>query len=116
MTMVDDSWKTYSSALRRLDAQPDLLERFQQDIEGTTAARLGLSPEMVADLKNLYITAHGRTPAGQPSPILLAEESEHPFSAEQFFKETYGQLKRGALATTIMSSLIFVVGLALLVI
>lgn len=113
--MADVSWKTYSSALRQLLQRPSMMSQFREDTDGSTAAKLNISAEMSTDLKNLFLSH----PWLDESSIVPSEAKDDGveqriISAEAFFEKSYTNLRRGAIATTVMSILIFLMGLFLL--
>src|SRR3954469_16608820 len=110
--MPDDSWQTYSTTLRKLLNQPNLLEEFLQDIDGTATADLGISPEMRNDLKKLTLLLPSQSAYDSVGPPLADDESQIEqgvLSAKEFFEATYAHLRRGAFLTTAMSVLVFLV-------
>jgi len=117
--MTDESWRTYSDALRQLLQRPLLLSQFQEDMNGSTAADLNITPDMSTDLKKLILLL----PPSQPEEASIGalgvkddEVEKSVMSAEDFFRKSYTNLRRGAITTTIMSILIFLMGLFLLAI
>lgn len=117
---ADASWSTYSTALRRLLARPELRSRFQQDLDGAAvAAELRVPEEMLTDLKQTLLLI-GRDepddPGGPGGPGGHGDGDQDPLSARSFYEATYAHLRRGAVATVVMSVLIFVMGLGLLLV
>ncbi len=113
----DQRWQTYSSILRRLLQRPQLRDKFRQDVDGSATADLNIPADMRTDLKNLLMLLESQTTASRVDGV--AERQEDSFqkstiSAQEFFDRTYAHLRRGAIATMVMSSLIFLMGLLLL--
>ena len=117
-TVPDESWRAYSNTLRELLLRPKLLDQFRQDIDGTTTGHLNLSPDMRSDLKNLILLVpalRGEESSSGTSPSVDEDRVEKSLmSAERFFESSYLKIRRGALITTVMSILIFLMGLFLL--
>ena len=115
--MAGETWRTYSNAVRQVLIRPDLAARFQEDVEGDTVLP-ELPADMRHDLKNLLVTlsARGAVPAATGDADAAGDDrfDASAMSAERFFEETYGHLRRGALVATVMSVLIFLMGLFLL--
>lgn len=111
---ADASWSTYSSALRRLLTRSELRSRFQQDLDGVgVAAELRIPEEMITDLKQVLLLIGRNEPGDQGDHV---DGDRDPLSARSFYEATYAHLRRGAVATVVMSVLIFVMGLGLLLV
>lgn len=111
---LDESWKVYSTALTRLLSRPELRSRFQQDRNGTgAAAELKIPQEMQRDLKEILLTVSREENSGGDSGHQESIEKQ-ALSAQGFYEATYEHLRRGAIATIVMSALIFAMGLFLL--
>jgi hypothetical protein len=113
----DESWQAYSNTLQKLLLRPDLLNRFREDIDGTKTAELHISSDMRSDLKNLILRFPSlREEEASTTPSSADEDrlEESMLEAGRFFERSFLQLRRGALTTTVMSILIFLMGLVLL--
>jgi hypothetical protein len=51
--MAEESWKTYSNALRQLLQRPSFRSQFRQDIDGSTTAELNIPDDMAQTSKTL---------------------------------------------------------------
>ena len=114
--MADESWKVYSDALRYLLSSPKMLDKFRQDMGTETNAELSLSGPMSTDLKNLFLLPSMQAPPVSPGSASAEDDTiaKKATEAQEFFETTARYVRRGALATTVMSILVFLMGLILL--
>lgn len=115
-SVPDESWKEFSTALSRLLSRPELRSSFQQDVNGTgAAAELKIPHEMQTDLKQiLLMMSISRDESSGGDTGHRDSIEKQALSAQGFYEATYKHLRRGAIATIVMSVLIFAMGLFLL--
>ena len=117
----DASWQAYSTALRQLLQREKLRDAFRQDVDGSTSADLNITSEMRTDLKNLLILLSAESDAQAGNGVGAVSDAgdgdafeRRGLAAQDYFENTYSYLRRAALATTVMSIVIFMMGLFLL--
>lgn len=114
----------FADALRRLASRPELVEKLMDKSSSEQAQdALGVSPEMATELKNV-LRAMRPKPGGRQEPNRAAgavaaelEQAKQSLSTSQEFLDTsFNQLKWAYRISMTMSSLVFAVGLAFLII